>query len=181
MADISKWYEPEPTRKTIYEGIYPATIIAAKSFEKEQEYEENGKTLTRKREVIALTFRTNTPVSFPDGTTDNIVVEQQYFFDVKMHVNALNGLARAFGIDKLTNTDQFEGKVGLIGITNREYDANDGSKKTIAQFGWGLFSYAPMCPGANIEYIANEIQTKPTEDEYKEWFKSHLEKYKQPK
>lgn len=181
MADISKWFEPELTKKPIFEGIYPVTIIAAKAFEKEQDIKENGKTITRKRDVVSITFKTRQQVPFPDKTNDYIIVEQQYYFDVKMHVNALNGLARAFGIDKLQNTDEFEGKTGVIGLTNREYDANDGIKKSVAQFGWGLFSYAPACPCEKIEYIANEIAGKPTEEEYKEWFKHHLTPYKQPR
>ena len=181
MGNLTEWYEPEQTKKTIYEGIYPATIIASKTFEKEQDVEENGKKKKRKKKVVSLTFKTNQAVPFPDKTTDNIIVEQQYYFDVQMHRNALNGLARAFGIEKLDDTSQFEGKVGLIGLTNREYDANDGTRKTIAQFGWGLFSYAPMCPDAKIEYIANDIQGKPTGEQYKEWFKDHLAPYKQPK
>lgn len=180
--DIKKWFQPEPTKKAVYEGIYPVVITNAKAFEKEQDKEDdNGKKYSVKREVVALTFKTLSKVPFPDQTSDYIVVEQQYYFDVSMHVNALNGIGRAFGIEKLENTEDFEGKVGIIGIINRDYTANDGSTKTVAQHGYGLFSYAPMSDKAEIEYIANEIPTKPTEEEYKEWFKKHLGEYKQPK
>ena len=31
MADIKKWFQPEITKKAIYEGIYPVVITAAKT------------------------------------------------------------------------------------------------------------------------------------------------------
>ena len=178
MADIKKWFQPEITKKAIYEGIYPVVITAAKAFTKEAKREDDS---TFQREVIALTFKTLTDVPFPDKTTGRIVVEQNYYFDVQMHKNALNGIARAFGVDGFCDTDQFEGKTGLIGIINREYQNHEGETKTIAQCGFGLFSYAPMCENAQVEYIANEIDHKPSDEEYKEWFKKHLASYKAPK
>lgn len=178
MSEIKKWFQPETTKKAVYEGIYPVVITAAKAFTKEVEREDNS---TFVREVIALTFKTLQDVPFPDKTNDRIIVEQNYYFDVQMHQNALNGIARAFGLEKFTCTEDFEGKTGIIGIINREFQTNDGETKTVPQFGWGLFSYAPMSDKAQIEYIANEIDHKPTDDEYKEWFKQHLANYKQPK
>lgn len=179
--DISKWFEDEPTKKMIFEGIYPVIISTVKAFDKDKEVEENGKKYIKKREVISLTFKTLQAVPFPDKTQNNIIAEQQYYFDVKMHVNALNGLARAFGLNQFKDTKDFEGKVGLVGLTNREYQTTEGEIKYIAQMGWGLFSYAPMCEGAKIEYIANEIQGKPTDEQYKKWFDEHLKPCKQPK
>ena len=32
MADIKKWFQPEITKKEIYEGIYPVVITAAKAY-----------------------------------------------------------------------------------------------------------------------------------------------------
>lgn len=177
MSEIKKWFQPETTKKAIFEGIYPVVITAAKSFTKETEKGEK----TVEREVLALTFKTLSDVPFPDKTTGRILVEQQYYFDVQMHQNALNGLARAFGLETFTSTEDFEGKTGIIGIINHDFETNDGETKTIAQFGWGLFSYAPMNDKAQVEYIANEIDHKPSDEEYKDWFKKHLANYKQPK
>lgn len=177
MTEIKKWFQPETTKKAIYEGIYPVVITAAKAFTKEAEKDDK----TFEREVIALTFKTLQDVPFPDKTTDRIIVEQQYYFDVQLHQNALNGVARAFGLEKFTCTEDFEGKTGIIGIINRTYETNDGDKRTVAQYGYGLFSYAPMSDKAQIEYIANEIDHEPNDEEYKEWFKKHLANYKQPK
>ena len=82
MADIKKWFQPEITKKTIYEGIYPVVITTAKTFAKEAKREDDS---TFQREVVALTFKTLTDVPFPDKTTGRIVVEQNYYFDVQMH------------------------------------------------------------------------------------------------
>lgn len=177
MSDIKKWFQPETTKKAVYEGIYPVMITAAKNFTKESEKDNQ----TINREVVAVTFKTLSEVPFPDKTSEKIVLEQNYYFDVPMHVNGLNGLARACGIQDLHDTDQLEGKTCIIGITNREFQTNDGDTKVVPQFGWGLFSYAPMSDKAQIEYIANEIDHKPSDDEYKEWFKQHLASYKSPK
>lgn len=173
MGDIKKWFQPETTKKEVYEGIYPAVITAAKSFTKETE--KDGKTVNR--EVIALTFKTLQPVPMPDKTNEKIVLEQNYYFDVKMHQNALNGLARAFGVPEFTSTNDFEGKTGIIGITNRYYENQDGVRCAVPQLGWGLFSYAPMNQNAKVEFIANEI-TNPTDELRKEWFNEHLKAYK---
>ena len=178
MGNLTNWFIPEKTTKAVYEGVYPVIITAAKLFQKEKETDDNK---TIMRDVVELTFKTLQKVPFPDKSEDNIIVSQQYYFDVQMHQNALNGLARAFGIDKMSDTSDFEGKIGIIGITNREYDANDGTKKVVPQFGWGLFSYSPMSDKFQIEYIANKIQGKPTDDQYKDWFKEILGKYRQPK
>ncbi len=178
MGNLTNWFIPEKTTKAVYEGVYSVLITAAKLFQREKETDDNK---TIMRDVVELTFKTLSKVPFPDKTEDNIVVSQQYYFDVPMHQNALNGLARAFGIEKMEDTSDFEGKTGIIGITNREYQANDGTQKVVPQFGWGLFSYAPMCDKFQIEYIANKIQSKPTDDQYKDWFKEVLGKYRQPK
>lgn len=179
MGNLTNWFQPEPTKKMIYEGIYPAVIIAARLFTKDKEVDNQ----TIQREVVELTFKTLNPTQFPDGTQDKIIVSQQYYFDVQMHQNALNGIARAFGIDKMEDTAQFEGKTGIIGIINREYDANDGTKKYIPQLGEGLFSYAPMAQGAEIDYLGNHLSGENllNKDKRMEWFKSALSKYKQPK
>lgn len=177
MGNLQQWFQPEPTNKAVFEGIYPVVITAARTFTKEKETDDKK---TIQRNVVELTFKTLGKTQFPDGSTDNIIVSQQYYFDVSMHVNALNGIARAFGIEQLSDTSQFEGKTGIIGITNREYQNKDNETKVVPQFGWGLFSYAPNCPNAQVEYIANEISGKPTDDQYKEWFKKHLANYKQP-
>lgn len=178
MGNLTNWFMPEKTSKAVWEGVYPVVITAAKLLQKEKETDDNK---TVMRDVVELTFKTLSKVKFPDNTEDNIIISQQYYFDVQMHQNALNGLARAFGIEKMDDTSDFEGKVGIIGITNRDYQANDGTQKTVPQFGWGLFSYAPMSDKFQIEYIANTIQGKPTDDQYKEWFKEKLAQYRQPK
>ena len=177
MSEIKKWFQPETTKKAVYEGLYPVVITAAKAFTKEAEKDDK----TFDREVIALTFKTLQDVPFPDQTTDRIIVEQNFYYDVQMHQNALNGVARAFGLDKFTCTEDFEGKTGMIGIINRTFETNEGEQKTVAQYGFGLFSYAPMSDKSQIEYIANEIDHTPSEEEYKEWFKKHLANYRQPK
>lgn len=175
--EIKKWFMPELTKKEVHEGFYPVMITAAKCYTKEAE--KDGKTF--EREVIELTFKTLQDVPFPDGTTDKILVNQNYYFDVDMHRNALNGLARAFGISELSNTDQFEGKTGMIGIINRSYQTSDGETKVNPQFGYGLFSYAPINQNAKVEFIANEMQGALDDNAYKEWFKRKKQNYIQPK
>lgn len=177
MGNLKKWFVPEVTKKEVFEGLYPVVITAAKVFTKEVEKDDK----TFNREICSVTFKTLQNVHFPDKTEEKIVVEQNYYFDVPMHINALNGMARAFGINELDDTSQLEGKTGLIGIVNREYQTNDGETRKIAQFGYGLFSYAKLAQNATIEYIANEIQGKPTDEQYKEWFKNHLANYKVPR
>ena len=179
MGNLTNWFQPEPTKKAIYEGIYPVTIIAARVFTKDKEVDNK----TIQREVAELTFKTLGATQFPDGPQDKIIVSQQYYFDVPMHQNALNGIARAFGIDKMEDTSQFEGKVGIVGIINREYEANDGTKKYIPQLGEGLFSYAPMAEGAKIDYLGNHLQSEDAlnKDKRMEWFKNTLANYRQPK
>ena len=142
MADIKKWCVPETTKKAVFEGVYPLVISMAKLTNKEVEKDDRK----FQREIVALTMSTLQNVPFPDGTEDKIVVEQQYYFDVQFHLNALNGLARAAGVPKLTNTDQLEGKTLMGGIVNRSWE-KDGETFTAPQFGFGLFSYAPMTVG----------------------------------
>lgn len=178
MADIKKWCQSEATKKAVYEGFYPAVISMVKTFEKDAEKNE----IKFKREVVALTFKTLAEVPFPDQTSGQIIIEQQYYFDIPFHINALNGIARSAGIKELTNTDQLEGKTVMIGITNRSYKDNDNVTYTYPQFGFGLFSYAPVTPESKIDFIANDYPDQElTEEIYKEWFKQKVALYKSPK
>lgn len=182
MADIKKWCQPEPTKKAVYEGIYPAVISIAKTFEKE--VEKNG--VKVKREITALTFKTLADVPFPDKTSGQIILENSYYFHVNFHVNALNGIANAVGVKELTDTDQLEGKTVMIGITNSYYTPSDGEEVITPQLGdntpGGIFYYAPITPDSKIEFIASDYPEQTlTEEIYKEWFKTKLAAYKSPK
>jgi hypothetical protein len=173
--DISKWYKAETTTKQVFEGIYPVVIVGVRTFTKEAE--KDGKPYNR--EVLEMTFKTTQDVPFPDNTTGKIVVKQNYYFDVDMHVNAFNGVARAFLGKQFKTTEEFDGKIGMIGITNNTYE-KDGETKYVAQMGAGLFSYAPLPANPNIEYIANDIQN-PTDEEKMDWFKTHIKNLKPAK
>lgn len=177
MANIKDWFEEEKTMKQVFEGVYPVIITAAKTFIKDQEQDDKS---IKRRNVLELTFKTAQDVPFPDKTSGKITLTQQYYFDVNMHKNALNGVARACGLTQFEDTNDFEGKTLMIGITNRSWEGQDGVTKYMPQMGWGLFSYAKLCQGATIEYIANKYPN-PTEEDYKEWFKTTLEKYKDVK
>ena len=115
MADIKEWFQPEPTKEAIYEGIYPVIIYQAKTGMRESE--KDGQTINRK--YLSITFKTIEKVPFPSGNSDNIIVEQIYYLDTQFHVNAVNGISRAVGIAKLEATEQLEGKPLIIGIMNR--------------------------------------------------------------
>ena len=178
MADIKKWCQPEATKKEVYEGFYPVLISMCKAFEKEAEKDDRK----FQREVVAVTFKTLVDVPFPDKTSGQIIVEQQYYNDIPFHVNALNGLARAAGVPELTNTDQLEGKTVMVGFTNRTYEDKDNASHTYPQFGFGLFSYAPVTPESKIDFIANDYPDGGLNDDiYKEWFKQKVALYKSPK
>lgn len=173
--DISKWYKAETTTKQIFEGIYPVVIVGVKPYTKE--VEKDNKTFNR--EIMEVTFKTTQDVPFPDGTSDKITVKQNYYFDVDMHVNAFNGVARTFLGKQFKTTEDFDGKIGMIGIINDTYE-KDGETKYSAKMGAGLFSYAPMPASPVIEYIANDIQN-PTDEEKMEWFKTHIKNLKPAK
>ena len=178
--DISKWYKAETTTKQVFEGIYPVMIAGVRTFTKEAEKElPNKQKVTYNREVLELTFKTTQDVPFPDGTNDKIVVKPNYYFDVDMHINAFNGVARAFLGKQFKTTEEFDGKVGMIGIVNHTYE-KDGETKYVAQMGTGLFSYAPLTANPTIEYVANDIQN-PTDEEKQEWFKAHIKNLKPAK
>ena len=145
----------------------------------EVRYFRTQQKITYNREVLELTFKTTQDVPFPDGTNDKIVVKQNYYFDVDMHINAFNGVARAFLGKQFKTTEEFDGKVGMIGIVNHTYE-KDGETKYIAQMGTGLFSYAPLTANPTIEYVANDIQN-PTDEEKQEWFKAHIKNLKPAK
>ena len=106
MADIKKWFQPEITKKEIYEGIYPVVITAAKAFTKEAKKEDDS---TFQREVIALTFKTLTNVPCPDKTTGRIVVEQNYYFGFGKEF--LNKIGKAqTGKEKIDESDYMKMK-----------------------------------------------------------------------
>jgi len=177
MADIKKWCLPEPTKKPVYAGIYPVVISMSRFSTKEVEKDE----VKFNREVVSLTFTTLGVVPLPDGTNGKICVEQQYYFDVPLHVKALNGISRASGVPELKDTDELEAKTLMIGITNRSYE-KEGKTSTVPQLGYGLFSYAPISEGSKIEFIANDFPDGNIEEEdYKKWFKDKIALYKQPK
>ena len=173
--DISKWYKAETTTKQVFEGIYPVMISGVRTFTKEAE--KDGKPYNR--EVLEMTFKTTQDVPFPDGTNDKIVVKQNYYWEVDMHSNAFNGVARAFLGKQFKTTEEFDGKLGMIGIVNHTYE-KDGETKFVAQMGTGLFSYAPLTANPVIEYVANDIQN-PTDEEKQEWFKAHIKNLKPAK
>lgn len=178
MADIKKWALPETTKKPIFEGIFPVVISMSKLFTKEVEKDDKK----FQREIVSLTFTTLSEVPFPDKTNGKIVVENQYCFDVSFHVNALNGIARAAGISKLTDTDELEGKTVMIGIINETFQNRDGEDVTVAKFGSGLFSYAPISAKSEIKFIANDFPNGDiSEDDYKKWFKDNIALFKEPK
>lgn len=178
MVDIKKWALPETTKKAIFEGIYPVVISMSKAFTKEVERDDKK----IQREVVSLTFTTLTDVPFPDKTNGKLIVEQQYYFDVSFHVNALNGIARAAGISKLTDTDELEGKTVMIGIINETFMNRDDEEVTVAKFGSGLFSYAPMSEKSEIKFMANDFPNgNISEDDRKEWFKDNIKLFKEPK
>lgn len=183
MTDIKKWFQPETTKKQVFDGIYPVMISQAKTYAKEVEKEK----VMVQREVVELTFKTlHKEIPFPDKSKDLIVVRQLYYFDVDMHVNALNGLARACGIDNLSDTDQLEGKICIIGIMSRDWEAQNKETgemevKYTPQMGEGLFCYAPMASGAEIEFVATDHPNGVDKDEHRKWCNEKLAKYKSPR
>lgn len=177
MANIKKWCLPETTKKAVYEGIYPAVISMSKLTSKEVEKDD----VKFIREIVSLSFTTLASVPFLDQTNGKICVEQQYYFDVPFHVNALNGISRAAGVAKLQDTDELEAKTVMIGIINRSYE-KDGETFVVPQFGHGLFSYAPISEKSKIEFIATDYPDgNITEEDYKKWFKEKIALYKEPK
>lgn len=177
MANIKDWYQPETTKKAIYEGIYPAIISMAKVFSKEAETDDGVKF---QRRTITLTFKSLSEVQFPDGTTGNIVVDQNYFQDKPFCVNSLNGLARAAGLPKFEDTDQLEAKLVMIGLANYSYTDNEGTTHTQPQM--DLFTYAPISEDKNVVFIATDYPNGGLDkDDYKKWFKEKIALYKQPK
>jgi hypothetical protein len=178
MADIKKWALPETTKKPVFEGIYPAVISMSKLFTKEVEKDDKK----FQREIVSLTFTTLTEVPFPDKTNGKITVEQQYYFDVPFHVNALNGIARAARVPKLLDTDELESKTVMIGIINETFQTRDGEEVTVPKFGFGLFTYAPMSEKSEIKFIANDFPNGDiSEEDYKKWFKDNIALFKEPK
>ena len=162
--DISKWYKVETTTKQVFEGIYPVMIAGVRTFTKEAEKElPNKQKVTYNREVLELTFKTTQDVPFPDGTNDKIVVKQNYYFDVDMHINAFNGVARAFLGKQFKTTEEFDGKVGMIGIVNHAYE-KVFEFIYLSQMVTGLVSYAPLTANPTIEYVANDIQNLSDEE-----------------
>lgn len=177
MANMKNWVQPEVTTKAIYDGFYPSIIAMSKLYDKKME--KDGKEVIR--QTLALTFRTLQEVPFPDQTTGKITVEQEYFFDVNFHMNAVNGIARAAGIPNFQDSNDFEGKTLMVGMINRTYENNNGETKTIAQFGTGLFSYAPICENSQVEFAANDFPEGFNEDDLKTWFKDTVATYKTPR
>jgi hypothetical protein len=67
-------------------------------------------------------------------------------------------------------------------FVNRTYEDKDNVSHAYPQFGYGLFSYAPVTADSKIEFIANDYPDgEITEEVYKEWFKQKVALYKSPK
>ena len=176
--DIKKWFQAQVTTKQIYEGFFPVAIIQASAWVKE---DEENKT---QREVITLVFETLQEVGFPDGSSDKIVASQNLYFDVPMHRNSLNKVAHSCGLSKFTSTEDFEGKVCMAGLVNNTYE-RDGETRYVAQCGYGLFSFAPHSPGAQVKFLLTDFPPEQyeiiTDEMRKEWFKRTTQNFMPPR
>lgn len=187
MGNLQNYYQPVPTTKECYVGVYPVTILSSR-FLKEEKENDKGKVMGT-RDVVEIVTKSTVPTQFPDGTTDNLIVSNKFYLTKvnvetgevttnDMHVNAINGLARACGIPKLDDTADFEAKTYMQGISNKEYENKEGQLVKRPQFD-GLFNYAPMPQnGGQVHYLANDYPQGATEEEHREWFKQTLALYK---
>lgn len=177
MSDISNWYLPKITSQAIYEGIYPAVIISA-SLE-QVEIEQDDKTIKFANQVT-LFFETLQDITLVDGSAQKIVTRLRLTDVSQFGKNALNRIAHACGLSRFKYTNDFEGKTLMMGIVNNTFKDSEGNAVVTASPGYGMFSFAPLAPNAQVEFLANTYP-EATEEQKKTWFKEKIAQYTQPR
>lgn len=170
--DIRNWYQPTPTTHEVYEGIYPSVILNCVA---EQTKDKEGNA----RQTVRVTFETLQEIGTvaDRNIKEKIVFEAQFHFNVQIHRNGLNRLAHACGMKEFRNTEDFEAKTLMAGVINNKYTNNNGEEKTVAQAGYGCFSFAPLPrEGAKPEFILTDYQA-PTDEDRKKWFPEKIKQY----